>query len=102
MYFILRKIYTYFADKSRPIKIKILQFPMQSAEKITPRFVLKLVLLFVLLLSGVLLKATTPARPAKAHSNETQQTPAAVKQGIQQNPSSYLHQVKQTELSSTF
>lgn len=75
---------------------------MQSAEKITTRFVLKLALLFVLLLSGVMLKATTPASPANAHNSETRQAPAAVKPSKQQNPSSYLHQVKQTELSSTF
>ncbi|MBF9252354.1 hypothetical protein I2I11_03525 [Pontibacter sp. 172403-2] len=76
---------------------------MQPAEKITIRFVLKLALLFVLLLSGVMLKATHQIKPATTLlPAKTLQVPVAAKPRAEQEPPmNSFRLIKQQELSST-
>ncbi|GAB3199888.1 hypothetical protein ABID22_003934 [Pontibacter aydingkolensis] len=49
---------------------------MQTAEKLTPTFVIKLILLFTLLLTGVYLRSNESALPANAKNTQNYPQPA--------------------------
>lgn len=69
---------------------------MQKAEELTPTFIIKLIVLFALLLTGVFLRTNKLGEPADARNVQYQEQPAT-QDNDQQLRQGYYYKVVKTE-----